>query len=356
MRNTGLQERAVWFLTVLLLAILLTSLHLAQTEPWRLASLDKLIHLEAAEPFQHRILLPAAVIGLQALLPFGEELSFALLEVLGWMALLVVAHRALVTFDVGSSDLARRTLAVTIVIPMALHLIVPNLQFRPLYVLEGNTLELGVWKAERLFYYVYDLPAAVFTLALVVILARYVRERDSRWLAAYLGIFALATVNRETTVFLIPVFVAVLYRVLEPSRLAKALALQIGVFILIQGTLQWAFADHINPSARVPGTSYEYHLIKNLSWLANPLYLLTYLTRFGAGLYIPILLFHSRLDPVLGRALLWFGVPLLAFAFLVGRMVELRVVIELVPLIWLGGIQVLAARRPAATNAARRPA
>lgn len=351
--KTALEARAMWFFTVLLLAILLTCLHLALTEPWRLASLTRLVNFEAAEPFQHRLLLPAAVIGLQAFLPFGEELLFALLEVLGWMALMVVAHQALVTLKVGTSSLARRALAVTVTIPMALHLIVPNLQFRPLYVLDGNILELGDWKAERLFYYAYDLPAAVFTLALVLILMRYLRERDSRWLTLYLGVFALATLNRETTLFLIPVFATVLYRVLEGRRLIKALALQIGVFVLIQGLLQWSFADHINPSARIPGTHYEYHLIKNLAWFSDPLYLITYLARFGAGLYIPILLFHSRLDPALGRALLWFGIPLIAFAFLMGRIVELRVFIELVPLIWLGGIQVLAAQRPAA--AIRRP-
>lgn len=126
--------------------------------------------------------------------------------------------------------------------------------------------------------------------------------------------------------------------------------LQAVLFLAIQGTLQWAFIDHVNPYAGVPGTDYENHLLDNLSLFTNPLYLITYLARFSAGIYLPVLLLRRHLDPILSRTLLWFGVPFLTSVLIFGRMQEHRVVIELVPLIWLSGIQVIAS-----WNAARAP-
>ncbi|MEX2575302.1 MAG: hypothetical protein WD382_01490, partial [Halofilum sp. (in: g-proteobacteria)] len=333
-----------WLAAVLLLAILLTTLHFVMAEPWRLASFSKLLAFEAAEPFQHRVLLPAIAATLRGFLPIGEELVFALLEVVAWAALIGVAYKGLEWLEIGSSTLVRRILALTFTVPMALHLIVPNLQFKPAYVFQDDLFELGSWHAEALFYYPYDLPAAAFTLALVLLMLRLAREPSARWLLAYLALFAIATVNRETTLFLIPAFAVVCFRVLSPELLTRALLAQVVLFGVIQGALQWTFSDHLNPSAVVPGTAYEYHLIRNLWELANPLYLLTFLARFAGGAYIPLLVLRARLDPQLGRALVCFSLPLLAFALTMGRIQELRIVIEMVPLLWLGALQVVAAR------------
>lgn len=350
MRIPGLGGRTIWIFTLLLYAIFLTSLHLAMTAPWHLASLDKLVSFQAAEPFQHRLLVPALVAALHAFLPLGELLLFALIEVLGWIALVLVAERALACFGVCGSQPLRRILAFTVIVPVALHLIVPDLIPYPLFSLNGGILELGNWRAQRLFYYVYDLPAAVFTLALVVLMAKFARNRTRRWLSYYLVLFAVATLNRETTLFLILPFIAVCYRTIDRNVLVKAVVLQATLFLAIQGALQWAFVDHVNPYAGVPGTYYENHLLGNLSLFTNPVYLITYLARFSAGLYLPVLLLRHYLNPILGRTLLWFGVPFLTSVLLFGRMQEHRVVIELVPLIWLSGIQVIAS-----WNAARAP-
>lgn len=342
MRIPGLGDRTIWISTLLLYAVFLTSLHLAMTTPWHLASLDKLASFTAAEPFQHRLLIPAIVAALHTLLPLGERLLFALIEVLAWIALVLVAERALACFGIGRSEPLRRILAFTIVVPMALHLIVPDLISYPLFNLNDGLLELGNWRAQRLFYYAYDLPAAVFTLALVVLMAKFAQSGNRRWLSGYLVLFAVATLNRETTLFLILPFIMVCYRPIDRNVLVKAVLLQVALFLAIQGLLQWAFMDHVNPYAGVPGTSYENHLLGNLSLLANPLYLIAYLARFSAGIYLPVLLLRHYLDPILGRTLLWFGVPFLTSVLLFGRIQEHRVVIELVPLIWLSGIQVIA--------------
>ncbi|MDN5870264.1 MAG: hypothetical protein L0H73_06030 [Nitrococcus sp.] len=313
------------------------------TEPWWLASFAKLVNFQAVEPFQHRLLVPGIVRALGAVLPLGTKLLFALVEVAGWMALVIVAHRALVMFEIGKSDLLRRVLAFTIIVPMALHLIAPDLHFVSIYSEVGGVFGMGDWRAQPQFYYSYDLPAAVFTLALFLLVVKFARSPSRRWFAAYLGLFALATLNRETTLFLIPVFFVSCYRILGSRALATTMILQISVFVAIQGTLQWLFADHVNPHAGIPGTQYELHLWTNLALFANPLYLITYLARLGAGLYIPVVLLRHHLDPLVGRSLLLLGIPLFVSALVFGRLQEHRVIIEVMPLLWLGAVQAAAA-------------
>lgn len=336
--------RLIWPIALLSYAILLTALHYSMASPWWLASPERMADFTAVAPFQYRLLLPAMVAALRVTSPLGVELLFALTEVVAWMLLIVVAHRALVVFRIGTSDLLRRALAMTVVIPVAIHLIMPDLRMHSAFVINSGVLELGEWRVEGLFRYVYDLPAAVLTLALVLLLRRFVQTLEGLWFAAYLGLFAFATLNRETTWFMLPAFFAVCYRVLDWGTLAKTLMLQIAVFVAIHGSMQWFFMNNANPYANIPGTQYENHLIANLTELTNPLYLITYLARFGAGLYLPILLLHRSLEPVLSRTLLCFGIPFLASTLLFGRIQEHRVFIEIVPLLWLGAVQALAAR------------
>jgi hypothetical protein len=350
-----LSGQDVWRIAILLYAILLTSLHMAITAPFRLASFDRLVAFEAAEPFQHRLLIPAIVAGIQSVLPVGEELLFALCEVVAWTALFVVAYRILVLFEIGQSEFIRRVLVFTLIVPMAMHVLVPNLVLYPLFEVDAGVLEIGTWRAQTLFYYAYDVPAAVFTLALVLVMVHLARTRSPRWLAAYLGLFAIATINRETTLFLIPVFAIVFYPVFDRWTLLKAVVLQCVIFAVIQGTLQWMFAGNINPNSDVPGTHYENHFLENLGRLLNPLYLLTFLARFSAGFHFPVLLLYRHLDPLLARILFWFGLPFMLFALFFGRIQEQRIFIELVPLIWLGGVQALAAWRSTAVVERQTP-
>ncbi|MEX0607441.1 MAG: hypothetical protein WD138_05365, partial [Halofilum sp. (in: g-proteobacteria)] len=214
-------QRTLWPAIVSLYAILLTSLHMAMTSPWRLATPVKLANFEAAEPFQHRVLLPALVAAVHEILPLGVVLLFALAEMAAWIALIVLAEQALRLFSIGSSTAVRRLLALTVVVPVGLHLIVPELVPYPALNLDEGVLDLGNWRAHRLFYYVYDLPAAVFLLALVLLMVQYARSRDRRWLYGYLALFAVATLNRETTLFLIPAFAIAFYGLIDRGTLVR---------------------------------------------------------------------------------------------------------------------------------------
>lgn len=338
--------RLAWWLLLILLAIFLTCLHLTMTQPFELTTFEQLIHFWAVEPFQHRVLLPAAVDAIKDILPIQTRLAFALLEIGFWVALIQTAYQALTWFDIGRHTLDRRLLALCVIIPMVMHLIVPDLQMDPGLTLDDGNLALGQWKTRPIFYYVYDLPAAVFTLALMLVLLRLEREprRASLWLL-YLSVFAIATVNRETTIFMLPATAAVFWGA-QPRPVKPMVGLilaQMVVFVATQWPLHWLFAINDNPVANVQviGMQYEHHLTENFLVLSQPLYLLTFLARFTAGFYIPVLLFRRYLDARLGRLLLGFALPLGLVALVMGRLVEHRIFIEMVPLVWLAALQVL---------------
>ena len=337
-------ERCAWWLASLFLALFLSCLRLTTTRPFELTTFEQLVHFQAVEPFQHRVLLPAIAAAIQQVAPVGETLLFALMEVAGWMLLIALAYRALVVFNVGRSEPVRRLLAFTVLVPMLLHLIAPDLQMAAALSSDSPPLDIGGWEPRAIFYYVYDLPAAMFTLALILLMVRLTRTPDLRSFVLYLAVFALATVNRETTLFLVPAFALVLWPVVGWQRTALMVAAQVAVFLAIQLPLTALFAGNTNPNAHMGNTAYEFHLLYNLEALSNPLYLVTYMARFTAALYLPVLLWHRYLDRRLAMSLLFFALPLALVAVVVGRMVEQRIFIEIVPLVWLAALQVIATR------------
>lgn len=344
----SLAARLGWALLLACLTGMLTALHIHLTVYWQYAHPELLVSFEAAAPFQYRALIPAIAAALQVPLAMEAGWIVAFLEMVAWGALVILAHHALSVFGIGRPGIVRRMLALTVLIPTGVHLMMPDIKFTLVHELGGEFARLADWDPEWLYLYVYDLPAAVFTLGLVLLLRQYLQAPTAGRLALYLGVFALATFNRETTAFLLPAFLLAGYGILPLPALVRGLLLQALLFVAIQGFLQWLFADNLNPRAQgVPGTQYEMHLTDNLWLLANPLFLAVYLLRFGAGMYLPVLLLWRHLDPFLMRVLIGFGVPFLAFVFLLGRIQEHRVVVELLPLLWIGALQAIAARQAA---------
>ncbi|ROO31388.1 hypothetical protein SAHL_06545 [Salinisphaera orenii YIM 95161] len=337
------------------MALFMTCLHLTATRPFDLASFHQLVNFWAIEPFQHRVLLPSLVGEIQRLAPVGEKLLFGLLQFGFWIALIQLADRALAMFDIGRTPPARRLLALTVVVPMLLHLIMPDIELTRTFALDDGVLDVGTWETRDIYYYVYDVPAAVFTLAMAMLLIRLARRPDIGGFIGYLALFAVATLNRETTLFMLPFSALLFWRVLGIRDWLLLMAAQAAMFTAIQMPLQWLFAININPIAmiQVGDSQYELHLLGNLATLSNPLYLMTFIARFAAGLCIPLFLCRHYLDRHLALALLGFALPLALSALVVGRIVEHRVFIEMIPLVWLATLQAVA-RRSAHTSPDRR--
>jgi hypothetical protein len=343
--QAGVRLTYVWYAAVIAYSVLFTVLHFVATTEWRLALPEKMATFTASEPFQQRVLVPAVVGLVSHVLPwFGINLLFAVAEVVEWTLLVLLAYWALNAFEIGRSEAVRRWLALTVMLPAAMHLIVPDLSVGSVLSSSGDVIGIGKWSATRLFRYVYDLPAAVLTFAVFLVLWHFAQRLEQRWLRIYFVLLAVAAVNRETIIWMVPAFCAVCWGLLDRRQFAKTVIAQCAILVGILGFTLWLFSGNPNSHANVLGTNYENHLWDNLWHFTNPLYAVTYFARFALGLYVPVLLFHRYLDPVLKRTLIWFGIPLIASAVYFGRLVEQRVVIEVIPLIWLAAVQAIYAR------------
>lgn len=169
--SVGRLERAVWWAAALFASLFCTVIQLAITVPYRLTSFARMAHFTSVEPFQQRALIPALAALLEHLAPLGHHLVFGLLEVVTWLALIMLAYRAVERFGIAGSEALKHLLALSIVLPLAIVVLMPDLKVWPLIAPDGHTLDLGRWGARTLFYYPYDLPAAAFTLALLMAVA-----------------------------------------------------------------------------------------------------------------------------------------------------------------------------------------
>ncbi|MGN8197402.1 hypothetical protein ACS8Y6_01755 [Salinisphaera sp. RV14] len=337
-------ERGVWWAAALLVSLFCTAVQLSITAPYRLTSFARMTHFTAVEPFQHRVLIPALAAAIEHLAPLGPHLVFGLLEVVAWMALIMLAYRAVERFGIAETEALKRLLALSIVLPLAIVVLMPDLRVWPLISLDGGTLDLGNWSARTLFYYPYDLPAAAFTLALLLAVADWGDRPEWRRLGGFAILFALATVNRETTLFVIPMAALMLAGRLPMTRFAALLGLMLALYAAVEWPLHWLFSNQPNPHAALGDTQYELHITENLRLLSHPAYLLTEPVRFVGGCWLVVVLWWRCIDRRLRAAILGLAVPLILVGIVVGRIAEHRIFIEAVPLFWLAGLQAIRGR------------
>lgn len=337
-------ETACWWIALVLLAFFLTALQMTITESYRLTTLELMANFQAVEPFQHRVLVPALVAACRSILPLDQRLLFAVFEILTWIALVLVAERALIVFRVTDRPALRKTLAMTILVPVAVIALVPDLELWPAFTQANGLWDVGDWGARILFYYPYDLPAAVFTLALLLALIGVRQHTTPARVAGLVALFAVATVNRETTVLVLPMMLLLFNWRHDYRRLLSLLLLLLVVFVAVQWPLLWLFSDQPNPNRGVGSTQYEWHVWENWRYLTQPFYLLAEVVRFLGGLWLPVLLWWRFVDRRLKAAVIGFALPLAVLCFVIGRLPEHRVFIEAVPILWIAAIQALMSR------------
>ncbi|HTK31819.1 MAG TPA: hypothetical protein VL332_07630 [Candidatus Saccharimonadaceae bacterium] len=212
----------------------------------------------AYRPYVYRTLVPLAIRGLDALVPaparaaadsavansplLRERLRwepahatwFAWSVLLGWLSLIAFAIgfarllRAVAACDPALAGLA----TVAPLAACAMLVLVP--------------IHFGYQN------FVYDFAElALFTLALAALAA-------SRW-PAYYACFALALVNKETSLLLTGVFAIWHWRRMSARALAAHVAAQFALAALVLGAIRLAYAH-------APGEPLEHHLIRNLTY------------------------------------------------------------------------------------------
>ncbi len=170
--------------------------------------------------------------------------------------------------------------------------------------------------------YVYDLPTlALFTLALGLLARR-------QW-AAYLALFPIIALCRETSILLVPVFYLWRrqYRPIRRCELAAGLGVQVFAFVAIRYALAYVYRNN-------GGALLEMHLIEHWYFLtyyphANILALAVY------GLALAAALTRWREQPGILRAAAVIIPIIFAAYWLVGFPGEIRVVLEAYPPLYL---------------------
>lgn len=277
--------------------------------------LTALVTGEAAKPFVLRFLVPFLMREMMAFTPLNVETAAAICMTLSLLGFLPAFRYLLAAFDLDEKRQDRLT-------------IVAVLGLAPLLFTPGKA--------------VYDLTTLfLFTLALALLARR-------RWLP-YLAVFVLATLNRETSILLLLVFVAenICREDLTSWRTSRQLRRAL-VQLVIYGVIRLAIIGAFWGNS---GTLMQYHLDKQLTtivavpgWIAEGT--LTDWLLVGmliGGTLLPLLVFYrwSSKPRFLRRAFLAVY-PLLYVLFLIGGMpFETRVFIEAYPvlvllLLWTG--------------------
>lgn len=164
----------------------------------------------------------------------------------------------------------------------------------------------------------YDLPSmAFYAVALYAILARR--------FAAFYVVFIVATLNRETTLFL--PFFFFLWQLNDDCRLVEAL-LNVKLSQLGELATQLAIWGGIHTWAEstVAGGSHLWrnYLLQNIHFLLDPLHWCTMASVFGF-LWIPYLVFFRDIPSVYLRRCAVLIVPWFVMMLLFGDLLEIRI-------------------------------
>ncbi|HSG98627.1 MAG TPA: hypothetical protein VLB27_01170 [candidate division Zixibacteria bacterium] len=276
-----------------------------------LATLQALIDGAAYKPFQFRLLIPWLVGKLHALT--GAEIT-PLYQVVDTVAIVGVV-------------LATR------------YLLAPYLSGKKLDVVSFAVLLLLPWNyllpQEIALYIPSDMPAvAFFTLLLALGL-----RGQWRW---YYPLFAIATLNRETTCFVTLALLFALWRSTPRKTLALHLAAQFLIWTSLKAALFVAFADNPGGLFEIYGISAtrRSHFDANLEFLTTPLRLLILLSSFGY-LWISAALFRDRIGDRRLRAALWSMVVFFGAMMVIGNLNETRIFGEFIPLVYTANVLII---------------
>jgi hypothetical protein len=293
--------------------------HLQQRQ-WEPVSLERMVAGTALTPMQYRVLFPWT---LRALNLFVESPGVSIhrfsqvVEIGSTILLLLVSRMLLKKAGLNHTEASWGSFLPALMLPFH-------------YLLPAHS-----------YYYVYDIPAVLF-FALGLLLLH-----DRNWRYFY-PLFALATLNRETSCFLALVYVLVaLWR--DPWRqFAVHVLAQTAIWVGIKTGLLYVYGANTSPEYADHLNLYKDSLRTNLEYLAQVGTPTLVLASVFAFCWIPVLLLADAIPSgFVKRALM--VVPLFLVAmFYVGEIQELRIYGELIPIV--STASVLLVVRPASRS------
>jgi len=290
----------IFFLvTTLLASNYYADLRFALNREYSRATLTSLTYEFAATPFQYRVLIPWIVKSLSNvdfLSNYNILAWYRLIEFISTFALIIAFRYYLLLFIEDS-------------------IVASMFSFLLFYILPFNYI---IPRHINLFY-PYDTPSMLFfTLGLILIY-------KEKWFIYY-PLFALATLNRETTCFLTFVFLFTSFGKKPHREVLLHCAAQFVIWVGLKIFLYYYFLGN-------PGKGFvEMHFAENLRYLTNPgAYPFLFSTMGYTWLFLPFLL--SSIGSKFVKRSLLVIIPFMASVMVVANIHELRIYCEMIPVV-----------------------
>ena len=276
-----------------------------------LATLQGLIDGSAYRPFQYRVLVPWLVGKLNAITGADIVTLYQIFDTLALMGV-VLATRYLLKPYLSGKRLDLVSFGVLLILPW--NYLLPQ---------------------EIALYIPSDIPAVAFFTLLLALGLR------GKWNVFY-PLFALATLNRETTCF---VTVALLFAFWKESGRKEALAhvgAQFVIWVALKTVLYVIYSDNPGSLFEIYGVSQvrRSHFDANLEFLMSPLRVIILLSSFGF-LWISALFFRERIGVLPIRRALVSLVVFFAAMLVIGNLNETRIFGEFLPLVYVANVLII---------------
>ena len=305
------------------LAILYSFLHFDSINFLPHAAYADMVYGKAWKPFVYRTLLPTTVRAIASPIPSAARHAFNQdarqitfvsneFQLMRW-DLDYVAEYALGVLLMYGSLLG---------FVMALHFLLTSLYDAPDWFARAVQFAAlaGIPPLFHYINYVYDFTTLfLFTLGLALMVRR-------RW-PAFLAVYALACLNKETTILLTMIFALhfVRHAGLDRALYGRLIVAQLAIFSAIKLALGFIFRAN-------PGSFVEFHLDHTIELLSGH----ASLTNFIIWLVIALLVFHQWLrKPAFLRRGALILIPLLILTAFLGFLDELRDYYEVYPIVVL---------------------
>lgn len=259
---------------------------------------EALVAGTASTPYQYRVLLPwlvRAALELHVIRPESQMAVFAAIQTVALVLLGFVFRQYLSRFITDP--------VLTSVMALTLYAVLPFNYF-------------------NLPYYPYDIPSVLlFTAGLLLIY-----ERRWRW---FFPLFAVATLNRETSIFLAVVTLFVWFDRYSWRRMGLLVGSQLAIWISIKAMLWVMYQQN-----RWMGYGlYQFQLKVNAATLLNyPIKGVIALATWGC-LWLAVVVWHRRIHDVYLTRTLWTVPVFIAGMMFAGFVIELRIYGEVLPIV-----------------------
>jgi hypothetical protein len=318
--KTGVfEKKASHYLIFITLASLMSyyyvSLEWTYSRIYMSGNLISIMEGTADQPWQYRILIPKLVGFIYKnihlpLLDSAYKVFFAV-ETLSLILLVIV-------FGYYLALTLKNTLH-GFVLSFTLFLVLPfNFLFPRYDILSVNYMLPNLLYFPDCFslYYPYDTPSLLFfTVGLILLYKR-------RWTPYYL-LFAITTLNRETTCFLTFVYLFTAYGKDGKKTVALHCTAQFLIWIAIKYALLQIYANN-------PGVIQQSGIFLNLEILSNPANYIHIMSTMGF-VWLPAILFYRLIGDDFVRRSLLVAIPFAVAIFLGAQFAELRDYCELIP-------------------------